>query len=311
MGTPEFAVASLDAIAHTGHEVASVVTVPDRPTGRGLKLTASPVKQYALAHDMPLLQPEKLRDPLFLAALQGLHADLFVVVAFRMLPRVVWAMPPWGTFNLHASLLPHYRGAAPINWAIINGEQETGVTTFLLNERIDEGELLLQEKTPISPADDAGSLHDRLAALGSRLVVKTLEGLASGTLKPSAQPHIHNAKPAPKIFKEDCAIQWDWPGERIENLVRGLSPYPAATMRLTDSKGQEHAIKVFEARYHPLRNASNSTPFSIQIVENKHLFLRIPSGSIEVLSLQLNGKKRNTAEEFLRGHDVSDWKLMV
>lgn len=311
MGTPDFAVSSLDAIVKAGHEVAGVVTVPDRQTGRGLKVTCSPVKKYALEHNLRLMQPEKLRDPLFLGQLQALNADLFVVVAFRMLPQAVWAMPPKGTFNLHASLLPNYRGAAPINWALINGEKETGVTTFLLNERIDEGNLLLQEKTPISPADDAGSLHDRLAAIGSQLVVKTMQGLESGTLAPTRQPEATGARPAPKIFKEDCAIRWAWHGERIVNFVRGLSPYPAATMRMTDAKGEEHLTKVFETRFIPSREANEDVPFRIKTMQNKRLFCSIPSGFIEILSLQLNGKKRNSAEEFLRGHDISNWKLMI
>ena len=195
MGTPDFAVASLDAICASGHKVVGVVTVPDRPTGRGLKVTASPVKQYALQHNLPLLQPERLRDPDFQSALQAWEADIFVVVAFRMLPQSVWAMPPMGTFNLHASLLPQYRGAAPINWAIINGEKETGVTTFLLNERIDEGSILMQQSTPIAPDDTAETLHDRLAEMGSRLVVQTLDGLADGSLHPQPQPTCEQLRP--------------------------------------------------------------------------------------------------------------------
>ena len=187
MGTPDFAVESLDAICQAGHEVVGVVTVPDRKTGRGQKVTYSPVKNYALEHQLPLLQPEKLRDEQFLSELQKLHADIFVVVAFRMLPKCVWAMPPMGTFNLHASLLPQYRGAAPINWALINGEERTGVTTFMLNEKIDEGGILLQQETPISENDNAESLHDRLAEMGRKLVVETLTGLEKGTLKPQTQ----------------------------------------------------------------------------------------------------------------------------
>ncbi|MDY5969411.1 MAG: methionyl-tRNA formyltransferase [Bacteroidales bacterium] len=311
MGTPDFAVASLDAIVKAGFEVAGVVTVPDRQTGRGLKMTGSPVKQYALEHHLLLLQPEKLRNEHFLEQLRNLNADLFVVVAFRMLPVAVWSMPPLGTFNLHASLLPNYRGAAPINWALINGETETGVTTFLLNERIDEGEILLQEKTPIADNDNAGSLHDRLATIGSKVVVKTIEGLASGLLKPQAQPQTANPLPAPKIFKEDCAIHWDWSGERIVNFVRGLSPYPAATMQMTDAKGKEHQIKVFDVRFEPSPKVNNDEPFSIKTLQNKRLFFSVSSGFIEILSLQLNGKKRNNAEEFLRGHDVMNWNLII
>ena len=204
MGTPDFAVTVLDAIVQAGYDVAAVVTVPDRQMGRGMKVNYSPVKNYALEHNLPLLQPEKLRDPGFIDSLRAIGADLFVVVAFRMLPQVVWSMPPMGTFNLHASLLPQYRGAAPINWALINGEKETGVTTFLLNEKIDEGKILLQRKTAISDDDTAETLHDRLAAIGAALTVETLDALFAGTIQPQPQPAADKLMPAPKIFKQDC-----------------------------------------------------------------------------------------------------------
>lgn len=333
MGTPDFAVASLDAIVQAGHDVAAVVTVPDRQTGRGLKLTYSPVKEYALAHQLPLLQPEKLRDPQFLQALEELKAELFVVVAFRMLPEVVWNMPPKGTFNLHASLLPDYRGAAPINWALINGEKETGVTTFLLNEHIDEGEILLQRSTPITPYDNAESLHDRLAEMGKELVAETIAGLADGSLQPREQPQTDNPKPAPKIFKEDCTIHWDWPGEKIVDFVRGLSPYPAATMVMSDEKGLEHPFKVYNVRFEKSCNLSNlpiigknnshktdySTVPSQSLLppyldtlslQKKHIKIKISNGDIEILSLQISGKRKNSSEEFLRGHDISGWKII-
>ncbi len=307
MGTPDFAVLSLDAIVQAGHDVAAVVTVPDRPTGRGQKITTSPVKNYAIEHNLPLLQPEKLRDPQFLADLQALQADLFVVVAFRMLPQMVWAMPPLGTFNLHASLLPDYRGAAPINWAIINGEKETGVTTFLLNERIDEGKILLQERTPISEEDNAESLHDRLAEMGAALVVKTIQGLADNTLQPYEQPAIKESKAAPKIFKEDCAIQWDKPGEEIVRFVRGLCPYPAATMRLRDAKGEIQNFKVYDVRY---EECTATTPYlSVICEQKKRIKITLHDGIIEILSLQINGKRKNSAEEFLRGHDITNWEI--
>lgn len=251
MGTPDFAVASLQAICEAGHRVVGVVTVPDRPTGRGLKVTQSPVKQYALQHQLPLLQPERLRDPQFQDALRAWSADLFVVVAFRMLPESVWSMPPLGTFNLHASLLPQYRGAAPINWALINGERETGVTTFLLDHHIDHGGILLQASTPISSDDTAETLHDRLAAMGSQLVVRTIEGLAAGTLTPRPQPADTQLKPAPKIFKADCAIPWQLSGAKIVDFVRGLSPYPAATMQLSDPQGELHTFKVYQVSFEP------------------------------------------------------------
>jgi methionyl-tRNA formyltransferase len=308
MGTPDFAVSSLHAIREAGHNVVGVVTVPDRQTGRGLKVTFSPVKQYALDNALPLLQPERLRDPQFLADLQAWHADLFVVVAFRMLPEAVWAMPPMGTFNLHASLLPQYRGAAPINWAIINGESETGVTTFLLNHHIDEGSILLQESTPITPDDNAGTLHDRLADIGSRLVVRTIQGLADGTLTPRPQPAAADLRPAPKIFKPDCAIDFRQPGARIVDFVRGLSPYPAATMQMLDHKGVLQQIKVYQVAF-------ESAPVSRvgEILTDRRTYQKIgvQDGYVHILSLQLSGKKRINIDEFLRGYDATFWKPVL
>jgi methionyl-tRNA formyltransferase len=308
MGTPDFAVSSLNAICQAGYNVVGVVTVPDRQTGRGLKVTYSPVKQYALDHQLPLLQPEKLSDEQFQATLRSWDADIFVVVAFRMLPQSVWAMPSMGTFNLHASLLPQYRGAAPINWAIINGEQETGVTTFMLNERIDEGGILLQRTTPITPDDNAETLHDRLASMGSQLVVETLRGLQQGTLHPKPQPIVTELNLAPKIFKPDCAINWNQQGRRVVDFIRGLSPYPAATMLMEDDKGQEHSFKVFQASFQSDVNSAVG-----QLVTEKKSVLKIgvKDGFLHVLSLQLSGKKRITAEEFLRGHDVKNWRIIV
>ena len=308
MGTPDFAVSSLDAICQAGYNVVGVVTVPDRQTGRGLKVTYSPVKQYALDHQLPLLQPEKLRDEQFQATLRSWDADIFVVVAFRMLPQSVWAMPSMGTFNLHASLLPQYRGAAPINWAIINGEQETGVTTFMLNERIDEGGILLQRTTPITPDDNAETLHDRLASMGSQLVVETLRGLQQGTLHPQPQPIVTELNLAPKIFKPDCAINWNQEGRRVVDFIRGLSPYPAATMLMEDDKGQEHSFKVFQASF---QSDANSAVGQLVTEKKSVLKIGVKDGFLHVLSLQLSGKKRITAEEFLRGHDVKNWRIIV
>ena len=307
MGTPDFAVSSLEAICQAGYQVVGVVTVPDRQTGRGLKVTCSPVKQYALEHGLPILQPEKLRDEEFQASLQAWEADIFVVVAFRMLPQTVWSMPPMGTFNLHASLLPQYRGAAPINWAIINGEQETGVTTFMLNERIDEGNILLQRATPIDANDTAETLHDRLADMGSQLVVATLRGLEEGSLSPKPQPAANTLKPAPKIFKPDCAINWAMEGRRVVDFIRGLSPYPAATMLMEDEKGQAQSFKVFQASWEPQPNTTVG-----QVVTDNKLGLKIgvKDGLVSIINLQLSGKKRITAEEFLRGHDVRNWKIV-
>lgn len=308
MGTPDFAVSSLDAICQAGYNVVGVVTVPDRQTGRGLKVTYSPVKQYALDHQLPLLQPEKLRDDQFQATLRSWDADIFVVVAFRMLPQSVWAMPSMGTFNLHASLLPQYRGAAPINWAIINGEQETGVTTFMLNERIDEGGILLQRTTPITPDDNAETLHDRLASMGSQLVVETLRGLQQGTLHPKPQPIVTELNLAPKIFKPDCAINWNQQGRRVVDFIRGLSPYPAATMLMEDDKGQEQSFKVFQASF---QSDANSAVGQLVTEKKSVLKIGVKDGFLHVLSLQLSGKKRITAEEFLRGHDVKNWRIIV
>lgn len=306
MGTPDFAVKSLDAIVQAGYEVAAVVTVPDRQTGRGLKVTFSPVKEYALQHDLPLLQPEKLRDPQFIADLQSINADLFVVVAFRMLPQMVWAMPPLGTFNLHASLLPQYRGAAPINWALINGEKETGVTTFLLNEKIDEGQILMQRRTDITPDDNAGTLHDRLAEMGAELSVETVEALFAGTAKPTSQPDAGQIKNAPKIFKPDCAIDWTRSGEEIRNFVRGLSPYPAATTTMIDAKGSEISMKIYDVAY---EKGSADKVGTIKTDRKKVLKIAAKDGFIDILSLQISGKKKITIDEFLRGYDISTWKL--
>lgn len=307
MGTPDIAVRSLQSIIQAGHEVVGVVTVPDRPSGRGLKLTASPVKLCALEHGIPLLQPEKLRDPLFQQRLSQWQADIFVVVAFRMLPQSVWAMPPLGTFNLHASLLPRYRGAAPINWALINGETVTGVTTFMLNEQIDQGSILLQESTPIAPDDTAETLHDRLADIGARLVVKTLEGIQSHTLTPQPQQQSDNLPAAPKIFKPDCVVDWSLPGPRIVDFVRGLSPYPAATMILVGPDDVEHPFKLFQVAFAPDPQAVQGVLLS----DGKtYLKIGVNGGFISILNLQLSGKKRMSVAEFLRGCNVNDWKLM-
>lgn len=306
LGTPDFAVASLDAIMHSEHDVVGVVTVPDRQAGRGQKVVYSPVKQYALDHGLPLLQPEKLRDPEFLGALAALGADIFVVVAFRMLPEAVWNMPPKGTFNLHASLLPAYRGAAPINWAIIRGEQRTGVTTFMLNHRIDEGNILLQAETPIAAEDNAGTLHDRLAEMGRGLVVATLDGLAAGTLAPTPQEGA--ATTAPKIFKEDTRIDFRQEGRRVVDFVRGLSPYPAATLTLRSPEGEEVPFKIYDVAFAP---SVAGTPCRLESDGKTYIKIAANDGMVSILSLQMSGKRKNSVEEFLRGKDVSDWELIV
>jgi len=303
-GTPDFAVESLDAIMQSHHEVAAVVTVPDRQAGRGQKVVYSPVKQYALDHDLPLLQPEKLRDPQFLEQLKAFQADMFVVVAFRMLPEAVWNMPPHGTFNLHASLLPRYRGAAPINHAIINGDTMTGVTTFLLNHQIDEGKILLQAETPITPNDNAGTLHDRLAAMGRELVVKTLDGIEAGTLTPRPQEGTPTA--APKIFKDDCFIDFNRPARQVVDFIRGLSPYPAALLTLINPQGEKVLFKIFDAI--AVEDPSGS-PKTLICDEKKVLKIGVSDGFLQIISLQMSGKRKNSVEDFLRGNKLTGWKL--
>ena len=305
-GTPDFAVESLDAIMQSRHKVAAVVTVPDRQAGRGQKVVFSPVKQYALDHQLPLLQPEKLRDPLFLEQLASFQADMFVVVAFRMLPEAVWNLPPHGTFNLHASLLPRYRGAAPINHAIINGDTLTGVTTFLLNHQIDEGQILLQAETPIHPDDDAGTLHDRLAAMGRSLVVQTLDGIADGTLTP--RPQEGTPTSAPKIFKDDCFIDLNQPARRVVDFIRGLSPYPAALLTLVNPQGEEVLFKIFDA---VAENSPSSAPGTLVCDEKKVLKIGVADGFIQIISLQMSGKRKNSIEDFLRGNQLRGWKLKI
>lgn len=305
-GTPDFAVESLDAVMQSSHKVAAVVTVPDRQAGRGQKVVYSAVKQYALEHQLPLLQPEKLRDGQFLEALAAVKADCFVVVAFRMLPEAVWAMPPYGTFNLHASLLPRYRGAAPINWAIINGERETGVSTFLLNHNIDEGNILLQEPTLITDNDTAESLHDRLAAMGRELVVRTLDGLADGSIHP--RPQEGEPCPAPKIFKDDCQIDFRQTARQVTDFVRGLSPYPAATLTMLTPDGTEVPFKIY--RVAP-ESGPSEAPGTVVCDEKKLLKIAVTDGFVRVLELQMAGKKRNFIEDFLRGNKLTNWKLKL
>ena len=283
-----------------------MVTVPDRKVGRGQKVAFSPVKNYALEHNLPLLQPEKLKDEYFLSALRAINADLFVVVAFRMLPEVVWNMPAHGTFNLHASLLPRYRGAAPINWAIINGERETGVTTFLLNHKIDEGSILLQESTPIAPDETAETLHDRLAAMGRLLVVRTLDGLADGAIVP--QPQVGEPCPAPKIFKDDCRIDLRRTPEEVDRFVRGLSPYPAATLTMLSPDGQEVPFKIY--RVEP-EKAPETVLGTLFCDGKKSIKIAVTGGFINVLELQMAGKRRNYVEDFLRGNSLTNWNTVL
>lgn len=300
MGTPAFAVASLSALIEAGKQVVAVITSPDRPAGRGQKLQQSPVKVFAMEHGIPVMQPEKLKDPAFLEELRGYQADLQVVVAFRMLPEQVWNMPPRGTLNLHASLLPQYRGAAPINHAIMNGESETGVTTFLLQHEIDTGDILFAEKTRIGPEENAGELHDRLMNTGAALVVKTVRAIADGTATPKSQDLSAvrgSLRSAPKIFREDTRIDWDQPVEVIHNRIRGLSPYPAAFTTLYDK-----SIKIYRAEKIPVASGT-ILPNAGTVVTDGKTFLRFVAadGFIDIMELQAEGKRRMEVVEFLRG----------
>lgn len=301
-GTPEFAVESLAALVDNGYNVCAVVTMPDKIAGRGHKLLSSPVKQYALEHGIKVLQPEKLKNEDFVAELRSLAADLFIVIAFRMLPEVVWTMPPLGTFNLHASLLPQYRGAAPINWAIINGETETGVTTFLLNHEIDKGGIIGQIRVPILPEDNVGTLYERLMTTGTSLVTETVDRIAAGEIRPVEQQHIDEAtlRPAPKIFKEDCRIDWEKPGREIVNFVRGLSPYPAAwTEMYREGDGEASSAKIFSASF----EAAVHGEACGTLQSDGRTFIRVAcaDGWIALGELQIAGKKRLAVRELLLG----------
>jgi methionyl-tRNA formyltransferase len=297
MGTPQFAVASLDALITAGCDVVAVVTAPDKPAGRGQKVNQSAVKQYADTKGIKVLQPEKLKNPEFLQELEALKADLQVVVAFRMLPEVVWNMPPKGTINLHASLLPQYRGAAPINWAIINGEQETGVTTFFLKQDIDTGDILFTEKVTLTGTETAGELHDRLMNKGAGLLVKTVKGIESGRYNEHPQAHLEEGielKHAPKIFKADCLIDFIRPVKDVYNLIRGLSPSPAAYTMINDK-----VLKIYNATYEETEPGIAAGGF---ITNHKtHLKFAATDGFIHATDVQLEGKKRMSIEEFLRG----------
>lgn len=308
MGTPEFAVPSLRALVAGGYRVVAVVTTPDKPAGRGQKVHQSDVKVAALELGLPVLQPEKLRAPEFVEAMRALQPDLGIVIAFRMLPEVIWSMPRLGTFNLHASLLPQYRGAAPINWAIINGERETGVTTFLLNHEIDKGAILAQARMPILPEDNVGTMYDKLMHRGTELVLDTVERLAAGDVTPVAQPEYDDGqlKPAPKLFKEDCRIDWSLPGRRIVDFVRGLSPYPAAWSGVVRDGESEPAtsVKIFTARFEAARHGEQpGTLFS----DGRTLRVACVDGWIWLDELQMAGKKRLPVRELLLGwRDVNN-----
>lgn len=296
-GTPDFAVATLNAIVENKFEVLAVVTAPDKQSGRGMKLQESAVKKYALEKNLAVLQPEKLKDALFIEALKNLNADVFIVVAFRMLPEIVWNMPPMGTINLHGSLLPQYRGAAPINWAIIRGEKTTGVTTFKLQHEIDTGNILMQEHIEILETDNAGSLHDKMMNIGAELMVKTLKNIEKNTITETKQILHESIKHAPKIFTETCKIVWDDNGKNIYNFIRGLSPYPAAFSYLNHKK-----IKIFETK---IELESHEIPIGTVLSDNKtYLKYSCKDGFIHLLVLQLEGKTKMKVEDFLRGYKV-------
>jgi len=300
-------VASLDALIRSGYNIVGVITAPDKPAGRGMKITESAVKKYAVEKGLNVLQPEKLKNPAFLEELRSLNADLQIVVAFRMLPEVVWNMPRLGTVNLHGSLLPQYRGAAPINWAVINGEKETGVTTFKLKQEIDTGDILLQESFPIGDDDTAGEVHDKMKEIGAQLLVKTVKGLAEGSLKEKPQSIVgsgqsaagsDNLKHAPKIFTETCKIDWTKSAAEIHNLIRGLSPYPAAFTKLEDK-----TIKVYKSEKEMAAPASASGQWETD--GKTFLKFACKDGYIYFKDLQLEGKKRMLVEDFLRGYKFS------
>lgn len=302
MGTPDFAVESLRALVEGGYNVVAVVTMPDKPMGRhGSVLQPSPVKQYATEHGLKVMQPEKLKDPEFVEELRGLNADLQVVVAFRMLPEVVWSMPRFGTINAHASLLPKYRGAAPINWAVINGETETGVTTFLLKHEIDTGDIIDQVRIPIAESDNVEVVHDRLMALSGELVVKTVDSIIDGTFKTTPQDDIKDVEPtpAPKIFRDTCRIDWNQSTKRIYNFVRGLSPYPAAWTMLAGK-----SVKIYEVS----KNNQNNQDKPGTITSDGKTYLRVQTadGTLDILTLQLEGKKKMPVEDLLRGMQLPE-----
>ncbi len=319
MGTPDFAVPTLERLIEEGYNVVGVITMPDKPIGRHQsQLQASPVKECALKHGITVLQPERLKDEQFLEELRAMNADLQIVVAFRMLPEAVWGMPRLGTFNLHAALLPQYRGAAPINWAIINGDTETGITTFFLDHQIDTGEVIQQERVPIGPDDNVEDVHDRLMMLGADLVAETVQNIIDDKVSPIPQEQIHTnipLRPAPKIFRETCQIQWEKHTlGTAHNFVRGLSPYPGAWTTLISPDGKESVMKIYRTSKEALpsneEDTQHASPTLVTDINGKNtLAIALPGGLLCIHELQIAGKKRMSAEEFLRGTSLSGWKL--
>lgn len=311
-GTPDFAVESLKRLVEAGFHIAAVVTMPDKPAGRGHHLLQSAVKQYAVSQGLPLLQPVNLKDEAFVSELRAIGADLHIVIAFRMLPQVVWAMPPLGTFNLHASLLPKYRGAAPINWAVMNGDTETGVTTFFLKHEIDTGDIIEQRRVPIGRTDNVETVHDRLMMLGADMVLHTVEAIVAGEVKPIPQEQLLHAgeepTPAPKIFKETCRINWSRPAEQVYNHIRGLSPYPAAWTEWIDANEKTYAVKIFETG--EPEPAQDLTPGALK-TDGRRLWIACGDGWLEVKSLQQAGKKRMDTDAFLRGFGLEGVRTVI
>lgn len=308
LGTPEFAVESLKRLHEGGYNIAGVVTMPDKPAGRGHKLLQSPVKQYAVEYGMHLMQPANLKNPEFVDELRSLNADLFIVIAFRMLPEVVWSMPRLGTFNLHGSLLPKYRGAAPLNWAVINGDTETGVTTFFLKHDIDTGDIIDRRSIPINPEDNVGDIHDRLMMLGAELTIDTVQRILDGNLTTTPQDELTKGvepTPAPKIFKETCHIDWTRNARDIHNLVRGLSPYPAAWCEIVSLDNDIKTIKIFTTAV--TDDNASAEPGTIKS-DNHRMLIACGDKWLEVLSLQLSGKRRMDTAEFLRGFNPAAYK---
>ena len=313
MGTPDFAVESLRALVEGGYNIVGVITMPDKPIGRhGSVLQASPVKQYAVSQGLPVLQPEKLKDEVFLSELRALQADLQIVVAFRMLPEVVWNMPRLGTFNLHASLLPQYRGAAPINWSVINGDIETGVTTFFLKHEIDTGQIISQKRLSIAETDDVGTVHDALMTLGAGLVTETVDLILEGNIDTIPQEAFYKdpseLRPAPKIFKETCRIDWQQPVKKIYDFIRGLSPYPAAWTEIVSPEGVRTTLKIYQTEK---RLEIHQLPVGTICTDKKnYIDVAVEGGYLRLLSLQLAGKKRLPVSDFLNGFkQIENYKV--
>lgn len=312
MGTPQIAAHCLNELVENNYNVVGVITSPDKPAGRGLKVKCSEVKEYALSKGLNLLQPTNLKDPAFTEELQNLKPDLQIVVAFRMLPKSVWSLPTIGTFNMHASLLPNYRGAAPINWAIINGDKKTGVTTFFINEEIDMGGILLSKEVEISQNDDAGTLHDKLMIEGSKLIIETLKKIEKNEIKPIPQSELLNSnielKPAPKIFKETCLINWEKNIDEIYDFIRGLSPYPSPYTFLISPTGEEIYMKIYKAERIKDQNIAHQK--NLDTDGKKYIKIHVKGGIISLLEIQLNGKKKMHVDELLRGFSMnSQWKI--